>query len=91
MYTVLDNKLNDFNIIEITDGRFKGCKFVFGEIKFADEPNDDGTYTVSFDYVLAEEYHVTDAEEFKTVLGDIMVSLLEVAADESMLLMKGGV
>lgn len=90
MFKVLDEKVNDWHVIQINEGEFNGVKFTLGEIKFADEPNDDGTYTLSFDYNLVDDYNISNKKEFETLIGDIVTSLLENAVKEADLLLKGG-
>jgi len=91
MFRVLDEKHHDFNVIEITEGQFKDFKIVYGEIKFADAPNEDGTYTIKFDCDVMNDKMVTDRDAFQEVTGDILVALMDTAVKESEYLLKGGI
>jgi hypothetical protein len=90
MFKVLDEKVNDWHVIEINEGDYDGIKFTLGEIKFAETPNPDDTYTLSFDYNLIEDYNISNKKEFETLVGDIVTSLIESAVKEADLLLKGG-
>jgi hypothetical protein len=93
MYNITEEKVNDFHVLEINEGTFEGLKFTLGEIKFADEPNDDGTYSISFDYNVVNDYNVDKSleEKLKTEIGDIVVSLITASIESADTLYKGGI
>jgi hypothetical protein len=91
MYKVLEEQLNDWHVLEITEGEFKGYKFTLGEIAFAEQPNDDGTYTLSFEYNMLPDYNGKDTAAFRQTVGTIVESLLEAAVARAEVVYKGGI
>lgn len=90
MFKVLSEKKNGFDVIEITDGIFKGFQIVYGKVKFAEEPNEDGTYTLYFDCDVVNDLVITDNDAFRQVAGDILTALIEISIKEANCLLKGG-
>jgi hypothetical protein len=78
-YAVTDKVINSMNTIMIEDGEFIGCEIAFGAISFADEPNEDGTYTLSFNYEICNDYTIQKErmEPFVSFLGALLTDLIE--------------
>jgi len=81
MVTSEDVKYKDNDVvatIEILTGDFAGVKFYFGELNFAEKENDDGTYSINFNYDIIDEEHnsLLGKEEFESTLSDILNDLL---------------
>jgi len=81
--TEFDSKRNT-TIIRIEEPEFQNIDFYFNTIKPAKEPNEDGTYTISFEYETINENENIEAtfddekkKKFETVLGNILNSILE--------------
>lgn len=76
--------------LEITEGDFVGCKFYYDGCKFADEPNDDGTITMTFERIVTNEFVPNDSISFDKFLGDNLVSLLLEMTKRQEVVFKGG-
>lgn len=64
--------------LEIVTGDFKGIKFIFGEMKFADEENSDGSINMQFDRYITEGEVPPEKElDFNMFVGDVILVLLE--------------
>ena len=77
IYNVLLEATNGFQHIGIVDGKYKGYKFYFDEVRFADEENEDGSINVNFNYTFVDpvDYDKNDpelVELLKTVFDDIL-------------------
>ena len=59
------------------EGPNKGVKWIYGGMKFADEPAEDGSIAMTFDYEVTGEYKPLNREEFERDIGDTLVSILE--------------
>lgn len=72
-----------FHILEMDSGQFKGVQWSYGEMKFGEEENPDGTVTLSFDYDIANKNtveRILDKEEglaFGQQIGAILHHILE--------------
>ena len=74
--------------IMFTEGPFEGYTFILGGMKFADEPNDDGTINMSFDYEITNDRE--DCKEFQTSLGELLMDVLETQIQEGTVVYEGG-
>lgn len=92
MYKVTDEKVKGFNVIELTEGKYTGCKLVYGEIKLADEENADGSIDLSFEYEITNDFTVSKDEmpEFKQHIGNTLLKIIEDAIAAEELIFKGG-
>lgn len=86
-----DLKIN--NLYEITDinmgddqmgirllkdaGKYEGIVFRYGQIKFADKENNDGTYTLTFDWDLIKYNDIPKEELNKEDMSDIICDIIE--------------
>ncbi len=79
--------------LEIISGKFQGCVFNFDEVKFGEEENPDGTYTMHFEYNIVNEFKLEDSDkdEFNKFLGDTLVNILEEQIAKSEVVYKGGI
>lgn len=91
MYKILNEKVDGFHVIELTE-RFQGCQFVYGEMKFADEENEDGSIQMDFDYEITNGYTVPkdQMEDFQKYLGDTLLILIENAIADKSMVFAGG-
>lgn len=81
MITETDVRYKDQDVvatIKIRSGEFKDVEFHFGELKFAEEENPDGTYSISFNYDIISEEHknLNGNTDFETQLGIILNDIL---------------
>mgnify|MGYP000211555159 CR=1 FL=1 len=79
--------------LEVVSGKFKGCKFYYSGMKFADEENEDGSINMSFERDITNDFKVSDedAQEFNTFLGDNLILILEEMLEKNTAVFKGGV
>lgn len=86
MYKVCKEQHEGFNIIELTEGDYAGCKVIYGELKFADQENEDGSINMNFDYEVVNDFTVKkeQMEHFKEHLGNTLLKILEdaIAAED---------
>jgi len=83
-----DIKYKDKDVVacvKIKTGEFKDVEFHFGEIKFAEEENPDGTFSIDFNYdIMSEQHKLLEGNQmFETQLGEILNELLKHALDEA--------
>lgn len=82
-----------FFVMELTDGKFAGIKFTLGEVKFAEEENSDGSIDMSFEYEFEDKSISLSAEdvvEFKSIIGNLVLQLLEDHVKNNSVVYKGG-
>ena len=72
--------VNNFQVIRIIKGLFKGVEFTYGGVAF--EETDD-ELKMSFEHNIVNDYILADAHQdsFKKITGDILIAIL----DEQML------
>ena len=70
----------------IEDGKYAGLVYGYGNVRFLEKDGDDAV--LQFDYDVLEPIDIDvnnlseeDYEEFRTMIGDILVSLIEDAVD----------
>ena len=87
-YRVLDTKVKDMNVIEITDGDFSGCQFILGGVTFDEQ--DEGL--VHFDYEITNGYTVKSErmQDFVAALGQVLTSLIDDAIKHEEVIYTGG-
>lgn len=82
-YLLTDHpKANDRWAVQLTDGKYDGLVYAYGKVDFV-EADQEGA-TLSFEYDVLEPIEIDvenltgkDYEEFKSLLGDILVELIE--------------
>lgn len=81
LYKILemDNNLNQLASIELLEdaGKYAGIVYRYGQIKFANKENDDGTYTLSFDWDILKYNDIPENELNKEELADIICVIIE--------------
>lgn len=79
--------------LEIVSGKFKGCKFHYSGMKFAEEENEDGTINMSFERDITNDFKVSDEDmpEFNKFLGDTLLLMLEELLEKNQAVFKGGI
>ena len=88
LYKITDIEKGDDQMgIELLEdaGKFAGIIFRYGQIKFSDKENDDGTYTLTFDWDLLKYNDIPEdklnKEEMSDLVCDIIEELLELAVN----------
>ena len=87
------SELGEDTELEIVSGKFKGCRFYFSEMRFADQENDDGTINMTFQRDITNEYKLLpeDEAEFNTFLGDTILLILQEMIEKNEAVYKGGI
>tara|TARA_R100000234_G_scaffold90420_1_gene58697 strand:- start:3669 stop:3974 length:306 start_codon:yes stop_codon:yes gene_type:complete len=74
-YTIVEGKNSAAAAIRIDEGKYKDVILNYGKVGFDER---EGECRLYFDYfVLENEEAVEDNDDFKEVIGDILVELLE--------------
>ena len=78
LYELADANDNSMAVKLLKDaGEFEGIVFRYGQIKMADHENEDGTYTLTFDWDLIEYNDIPKDELDKEKMSDIITTILE--------------
>lgn len=80
LYEIVDCKGDDnqLGIKLLKDaGKYEGIVFRYGQVKFADKENEDGTYTLTFDWDLLEYNDIPKDKLNKEELSDIICEIIE--------------
>ena len=81
-YTMVEKEDIDYYGFKIQEGEYEDVIFFFGEVKVSENTEDDQA-TLSFKFQIDkgnEQYSIEElnqSHEFKTLLGDMLVTLLE--------------
>jgi hypothetical protein len=70
---------DDLAAVKLLTGEFADTEFTFGVISMADQENDDGSMSISFDYTVHESKEPITEDirpKFEIVLGDVLNSIL---------------
>ena len=79
-YKFVEGKKTGVYAIQIDEGTYAGVVFTYGKVGIDERTNDCRLY---FDYlVLDKDEIVEDHDDFKEVIGDILVDVLENHAEE---------
>ena len=89
-YTSVQNKDATWQGIGLTEkaGKYQGVVYRYGEVAFADEENPDGSLNLTFDWEMLDSNGLPKesfTDDFKTLIGDILVNILETHVKEGTL------
>ena len=79
-YSFVNRKGDDQTSIRIENGRFKNVIYNYGRVSIPQEENEDGTMPFSFEYNILDNASIPREEfdeEFFTIIGDILVDIIE--------------
>ena len=82
-YTTVQNSDATLQGIGLTEnaGKYHGVIYQYGELKFGEEENSDGSLNLSFDWQLIDSNGVPkdslNSEEFKNLIGVILVNIVD--------------
>jgi len=63
--------------VRLLTGEFAGIEYTYGTINMGDKENEDGTYSISFDYTVREgKVDSESTEKFESVIGSVLNSVL---------------
>jgi hypothetical protein len=86
-YTSVQNKDATWQGIGLTEkaGKYQGVVYRYGEVKFSEEENPDGSLNLSFDWEMLDSNGLSQEsfkDDFKNLIGDILVNILETHVKE---------
>ena len=69
---------NQNTVLRISEGKYKDVEFSFGTINFV-ESEDKSECTLQYDFGVVDSSHIEleEDKEFQTVVGDILLGILE--------------
>ena len=81
-YTYVSRGQEQWASIMITKGEYEGVIYQYGRVSVAEKENEDGTMPLSFDYNVVDQNghdkeELDSSVEFKNILGDILVDILD--------------
>jgi hypothetical protein len=81
-YTYVSRGTEQWASIMITKGEYEGVIYQYGRVSVAEKENEDGTMPLSFDYNVVDQNghdkeELDSSVEFKNILGDILVDILD--------------
>ena len=81
-YTYVSRGQDQWASIMITKGEYEGVIYQYGRVSVAEKENEDGTMPLSFDYNVVDQNghdkeELDSSVEFKNILGDILVDILD--------------
>ena len=79
-YSFVNRKGDDQTSIRIENGRFENVIYNYGRVSIPQEENEDGTMPFRFEYNILDNASIPEEEfdeEFFTVIGDILVDIIE--------------
>ena len=79
LYEIVDIKDDNQMGIRLLEGagKYAGIVFRYGQIKFSDKENKDGTYTLTFDWDLLKYNDIPEEKLNKEELSDIICKIIE--------------
>ena len=79
-YSFVNRKDDDQTSIRIENGRFENVIYNYGRVSIPQEENEDGTMPFRFEYNILDNASIPREEfdeEFFTIIGDILVDIIE--------------
>jgi hypothetical protein len=81
-YTYVSRGTEQWASIMITKGEYEGVIYQYGRVSVAEKENEAGTMPLSFDYNVVDQNghdkeELDSSVEFKNILGDILVDILD--------------
>ena len=79
-YSFVNRKGENQTSIRIENGRFENVIYNYGRVSIPQEENEDGTMPFRFEYNILDNASIPEEEfdeEFFTVIGDILVDIIE--------------
>ena len=78
-YVFVQKTGDDFTCIKLTEEKYNGIIFKYGDVGFAKDEKPDGTLPMRFKYdIIMNPYEKdTTSQEFIDYIGDLLIELLE--------------
>ena len=74
------------SIVEITDGKYKGAKLIFADVKI----NNIEPPVLSFIHEMVNDYKISDVDDFKKMMGGILEELIFESLEKGDTIYTGG-
>jgi len=92
-YKIVVNANDGENGVEITEGKYEGVIYTYGEVQFLPVEDDDTPPTINFTRAVRKcpdsmKETISDDVEFNQIMGDILIKLLEEQGDKAVELLK---
>ena len=90
-FVYVQRDVDDFSCIKLTSGKFSDIIYTYGKVKFAEEENNEGRLPLQFTYNVQRNPNNldTEGEEFRNVIGDILIDVMEEQLEKSKLNING--
>ena len=92
-YVFAQRDVDDYSCIKIIEeGPYKDIVYTYGQVKFASEPNDEGRLPLKFTYDIKKNPNSidTESEDFRNLIGDILVEVMEEQLKNNKIIFKDG-
>lgn len=85
-YNMVPNAVGDEYHIELKNTeKFDGVTYRYGRVQFGEKENEDGTLTFRYEYdivsvpknIAEQQLDETDKEELESIVGDVLLHILE--------------
>ena len=79
-YTFVTDSKNPWTCIGIKGGKFDGVVYKYGKVTLPEKENEDGTLPFQFEYDIVDSNGLIREhfnEEFFTLIGDILVDIMD--------------
>lgn len=78
-YHYAQRDVDDYSCIKISEGKYEGVIYTYGKVMFASEANQEDKLPLKFEYTVKKnpKGEDTESEEFRTLIGDILVEEIE--------------
>ena len=92
-YKLVVNAKDGENGIEITEGKYEGVIYTYGEVQFLPVEEDDAPPTINFTRAVRKcpdsmKETISDDKGFNQIMGDILIELLKEQGDKAVELLK---
>ncbi len=91
-YKIVVNANDGENGVEITEGKYEGVIYTYGEVQF-EEVKEDEPPTINFTRAVRKcpdsmKETISDDLEFNQIMGDILIEMLEQQGEKAVELLK---
>ena len=92
-YKIVVNANDGENGVEITEGKYEGVIYTYGEVQFLPVEDDDTPPTINFTRAVRKcpdsmKETISDDKEFNQIMGDILIEMLQEQGDKVVELLK---
>ena len=92
-YKIVINANDGENGVEITEGKYEGVIYTYGEVQFLPVENEDTPPTINFTRAVRKCPEdmvdtISDDKEFNQIMGDILIEMLQEQGDKAVELLK---